>query len=78
MVWQLWVTLLAVVLMMVMAVKFRRASHVFDRIVAQVDEDRADEVGRHRSERGRRTASRGERGFAGYPSRGQHRSRGRR
>jgi uncharacterized membrane protein len=80
MVWQLWVTLVvvAVVLVIVMVVKFRRASQVFDRIIGQVDEDRADEVGKHRAERGRRFASRGERGFAGYPSHGQHRSRGRR
>jgi uncharacterized membrane protein len=78
--WQLWVPLVvvAVVLVIVVVVKFRRASQVFNRISAQVDEDRADELGKHRSERGRRTASRGERGFAGYSSHGQHRSGGRR
>jgi uncharacterized membrane protein len=77
--WQLWVPLVvvAVVLMVVVVVKFRRASRVFNRIIEEVDERRADEVGRHRSERGRRTASRSERGFASYPSHGQHRSRGR-
>jgi hypothetical protein len=79
MVWQLWVpvVVVAVVLLIVVMVRFRRASQVFKRIIAQIDEGRADELGRHRSERGRRLASRGQRG-AGYPSQGQHRSRGRR
>jgi hypothetical protein len=70
--------LVAAVLVIVVVVKFRRASQVFNRIIRQVDEDRADEVGKHRAERGPRFASRGERGFAGYPSHGQHRSRSRR
>jgi uncharacterized membrane protein len=79
MVWQLWVPLIVVaaVLVVVVVVKFRSASRVFNRIIKQVDEDRADQVGRHRSERGRRTAARSERGFASYPSHGQHRSSGR-
>jgi hypothetical protein len=80
MAWQLWVMLVvvAIVLVTVVVMKFRRASRVFNRIIAQVDEDRTDEVGRHRGERGRRAASRGERGSVSYPSHGQHRLRGRR
>ena len=82
MAWQFWVPLVVVVavvvVMVVAGVKFRRASQVFNRIIAQIDEGRADELGRHRSERGRRIALRGQRGFAGYPPQGQHRSRGRR
>jgi hypothetical protein len=78
--WQLWVPLVVVaaVLVIVVVVKFRHASQVFNRIIAQVDAGRADVVGRHRSDRGRRTAARGERGFAGHPSQGPRRSRGRR
>jgi hypothetical protein len=80
MAWELWVPLVvvAVVLVTVVVVRFRRASRVFNRIIEQLDEDRAAEVGRHRSEGGRRTSSRGERGFAGVSSQGQHRSSGRR
>jgi hypothetical protein len=86
MAWQFWVPLVVVVVvvvvMVVAGVKFRRASQVFNRIIAQIDEGRADELGRHRSERGRRIALRGQlrgqRGFAGYPPQGQHRSSGRR
>ena len=84
MAWQLWVPLVVVVVgfVIVMGVKFRRASKVFNRIIAQIDEGRADELGRHRRERGRRIALRGQSraqgGFAGYPPQGQHRSRGRR
>lgn len=83
MVWQLWVpvVVVAVVLLIVVGVRFRRASQVFKRIIAQIDEGRADELGRHRSERGRRLASRGQsrsQRVAGYTSQGQHRSRGRR
>jgi hypothetical protein len=76
---QLWVPLavVAVVLVIVVVVKFRRASQVFNRIIAQVDEFRADELGRHRSVRGRRTAKPGQRGFIGYQTHGQHRSRSR-
>jgi len=81
MAWQLWVPLVVVVIgfVIVVGVKFRRASKVFNRIIAQIDEGRADELGRHRRERGRlRGQSRGQGSFAGYPSQGQHRSRGRR
>jgi hypothetical protein len=82
MAWQLWVPLVVVVVVavvvVVVGVKFRRASQVFNRIIAQIDEGRADELGRHRGERGRRMALRGARGFAAYPPQGQHRSRGRR
>lgn len=80
MIWQLWVpvAVVAVVLVIVMVVKFRRASQVFNRIIAQIDEVRGDELGRHRTERGRRPVRPGQRGFVGYQSRGQHRFRGRR
>jgi cytochrome c-type biogenesis protein CcmH/NrfF len=44
MAWQLWVMLVvvAIVLVTVVVMKFRRASRVFNRIIAQVDEDRTD------------------------------------
>ena len=53
--WQLWVLIAAAAaaLMVLLAVRLRRARQVFDLIVEAVDDDRADEVAGQRRERER-------------------------